>query len=241
MGGIPASRRCRHFVVNASLLVESASCRRTVNRAPVCRRRDSHILIKDSAGNTDVGWVHTTITGRISSGRLRVAHTFSTEPARRWTTGSESPCASTEPRGRGRWKQASASSARLRLPGAARRHAVQHAEHRGSRGDGGDQIAGGRTGARVQGGECAARGRAAPALDPLRRILAVRLDEGVGDGVDEVVFAIISCSRVKHRSGSPRPFSPGRFRSALRPLASTRPRRPERAYMDILKNVTRSG
>ena len=52
--------------------------------------------------------------------------------------------------------------------------------------------------------------------------------------------AIISCSRVKHRAGSPRPFSPGPFRSALRPLASTPDGRPS-GVRRTLRDEGRSG
>ena len=48
---------------------------------------------------------------------------------------------------------------------------------------------------------------AAPALEPVDRILAVRLDEGVGDGVDEVgvrVHVVLSCENAT-------PARPGRF------------------------------
>ena len=40
-------------------------------------------------------------------------------------------------------------------------------------------------------------GSATPAFEPLRRILAVRLDEGVRDGMDEVRFVLMLRSRIK--------------------------------------------
>ena len=50
--------------------------------------------------------------------------------------------AQAQARGGDRDTEVGQQRARLPLPGATRRHAVQHAEHRGARGDGGDQIAG---------------------------------------------------------------------------------------------------
>ena len=64
-------------------------------------------------------------------------------------------------------------------------------------------------------------GRPAPALEPLRRILAVRLDEGVGDGVDEVGVrghVALPCEALL-RGTSMALSEP--FRCALRPLTST--------------------
>ena len=70
-------------------------------------------------------------------------------------------------------------------------------------------------------GETTLDGRPAPALEPLRRILAVRLDEGVGDGVAEVGVrgpVALPCEALL-RVTSMALSEP--FRCALRPLAST--------------------
>ena len=70
-------------------------------------------------------------------------------------------------------------------------------------------------------GETTLDGRPASALEPLRRILAVCLDEGVGDGVDEVGVrghVALPCEALL-RGTSMALSEP--FRCALRPPAST--------------------
>ena len=70
-------------------------------------------------------------------------------------------------------------------------------------------------------GETTLDGRPASALEPLRRILAVCLDKGVGDGVDEVGVrghVALPCEALL-RVTSMALSEP--FRCALRPLAST--------------------
>ena len=65
--------------------------------------------------------------------------------------------------------------------------------------------------------DAALDGRAAPALEPVERILAVRLDEGVGDGVDKMgvrVHVVLPCENAA-------PARPGRS-----PRARTRARLP---------------
>ena len=60
-----------------------------------------------------------------------------------------------------------------------------------------------------------------PALEPLRPILAVRLDEGAGDGMDEVGFVVMWCSHVER---------PLRVASMAR--LRTPPKRPPPARLD---------